>query len=346
VNICLTQEEKTLVLAHYRQSKSSLITQRAHAVLLFNEGLTAYEVSRFLFRTEKTVREYGKRFIERRISSLFPQYLRNQHAAKLTKEQKQQVMAVLSNPPSAYGLPESFWSVKPLKSYIHAAFGVEYRSSESYRLLFQMSNFSFHLPEPFDVKRDEVLIEKRIKEIRREISPYLASPEWVVLVSDETRIVWETLIRRAWLPKGTRTIIKTTRKKQAQSFIGFLNLNTHTPHLYPISWQNQSSIIPILRKMKRIYAQKNICLVWDNARWHHGKLLKAQLGKNKPLSSLHLVNFPPYAPDTNPQEKIWKFGKQHIANRVYPTLKAVADDFHHIIMGQKFPYQITPFVLG
>ena len=45
--------------------------------------------------------------------------------------------------------------------------------------------------------------------------------QWLVFASDESRIVWESVIRRAWLPKGQKTIIKVERKRQAQSFIGF-----------------------------------------------------------------------------------------------------------------------------
>lgn len=346
VQINLTKEETTILLNHYRKSKSALICGRAHVILLFNQGLSAYQISHILFKSEKTIREYGKRFLLERISSVFPRYYDNQNAAKLTTEQKQEIKQILSQPPSQYGLPESFWAITPLRSYIHATFGVEYQSAESYRLLFNLCNFSFHLPDKVDIKRDEILIKKRIREIRDEIKPYLKDPDWIVLVSDEVRIIWETMTHRAWLPKGKKTIIKTTRKREAQSFIGFLNLKTHKPHLYPIPWQNQSQIIPVLKKIKREYQGKHICLLWDNARWHHGKILKANLAVNKPFQNFHLINFPPYAPDTNPQEKIWKHGKTSIANNVYPSLSAVAAAFTTAIMGRRYPYQITPFVLG
>lgn len=346
VQICLATEEKNILLSHYRKSKSALISGRAHVILLFDQGLSSYQISLVLFKSEKTIREYGKKFILERISSIFPHYDHNQNAAKLTYEQKQEIKEVLSKPPSEYSLPEAFWAIKPLKSYIHAMFGIEYKSEESYRLLFNLCNFSFHLPEKFDIKRDEKAIKKRIRQIRKEIKPYLIDLNWVVLVSDEARIVWETMTHRAWLPKGQKTIIKTTRKRQSQSFIGFLNLQTHSPHLYPIPWQNQSQIIPVLKNIQRKYPGKKICLIWDNAKWHHGKILKANLGENKLFHNFHLINFPPYAPDTNPQEKIWKYGKSCIANNVYPTLSDVVNVFQTTIMGRKYDYQIRPFVLG
>ncbi len=72
------------------------------------------------------------RFLLERIASIFPRYYDNQNAAKLTLQQKEETSQILSKPPSEYGLPESFWAIRPLRSYIHATFGVEYQSVESY----------------------------------------------------------------------------------------------------------------------------------------------------------------------------------------------------------------------
>lgn len=342
----ITAEEKAILLEHYHRTKSKTVSQRVHAVLLSSQNLSCYQIASLLFKNEKTIRNWVRSFNQQRISSVFPGYLNNQNASKLTKEQKEEVALALSRAPGDYGLPGSFWSIRPLKSYIYVQFGVEYQSPESYRLIFKMSDYSFHLPTKFDCHRDEKQIRKRIKAIRAEIKPLLIDPDWVVLVSDETRVVWEALTRRAWLPKGKKAIIKTVRSRQAQSFLGFLNLKTGQPLIFPVPWQNQKQTIAVLKRVKRKYQGKKICLIWDNAPWHRGKLIKANLGKDKPLTSFHLVNFPPYAPDTNPQEKVWKYGKDQIANRNYPDFKSLTTRFRSIIMSRRYPYQIGKFVLG
>jgi transposase len=222
----LTSAEYDLLLQHKKKSLCELISIKAHAVLLFHKQYDVITIADVLFRSEKTVREWIQEFQEERIASLFPKTLQNQHAAKLTKEQKQQLKDVLAKKPSAYGIPKEFWDVSTLKQYISAEFGVEYESENSYRLIFQLHNYSFHLPDTFDIHRDEKKIEKRMGEIRDEIEPYMENVDWIVFASDESRIVWESLIRRLWLPKGQKTIIKVERKRQAQSFIGFLSLKS------------------------------------------------------------------------------------------------------------------------
>ena len=334
-SVHLSDEEIVLLKQHFRKSQKRLIRERAQTVLASHQGFSPYQTSQLLLRSEKTVREWVKAFHSSRISSIFPRY-RGDNAGKLTKIQKEQLKDVLSRSPSDYGIPVAFWDVSTLKSYIKAEFGVEYESDESYRLIFKLHNFSFHLPGTFDRHRNDHLIVKRIKEIKQEIKPFLKDPSWIVFTSDECRIIWEAVIRRLWLPKGQKSIIKVQRKRKAQSFIGFLNLKTGEELLYTLSWQKQDTIIPVLEELTRKYPEKRICIIWDNARFHKGKKLKAKLSTT--LKRIHLINLPAYAPDHNPQEHVWKYGKDKIASVQCESLEEVVEKFSLIVMGRKYPY--------
>jgi transposase len=334
---CPTEEEISLLIQYYRQIPGS-VSQRAHSILLSGNGKSPYEISQVLFVAEKTVREWVKRWHERRMSSLFSKNHGNENAAKLTKEQKEEVKKVLASPPSRDGIPKEFWDLSTLRDYIVIHFGVVYESERSYHFLFKASRLSFKLPAMFDRRRNDEGVKKRIEEVREEIKPYLSDPSWVVLCGDETRVTWKAIIRRVWLPKGKDAVLKVHRESQAQNFIGFLNLKTGKPHLYPIPWQNQKEIIKVLKQLLRKYPGKKICLVWDNARFHKGKLIRKALEKD--LSSYFLINFPPYAPDTNPQEHVWKWGKDQIANVQFPSLLTVSNVFKKTLMSHVFSYKI------
>lgn len=335
-SVQLSQEEIVLLTQHFRKAQNTLIRERSQALLAFNERVSVYQLSIVLRRSEKTVREWIKAFQKRRIASIFPRY-KGDNASKLTRKQKQGLLQVLSRPPSTYGIPKEFWDISTLKTYIKAEFGVEYESDESYRLIFVLHNYSFHLPDTFDRHRDEKKVLKRIKEIKAEIAPLAEDDTWLIFTSDECRIVWESEIRRLWLPKGQKTIIKVERKRQAQSFIGFLNLKTGEELLYKLSWQKQDTIIPVLEALTRKYPDKHVCIIWDNARFHHGKKLKKKLGTT--LKRIHLINLPPYAPDHNPQEHVWKYGKEKIANRQRESLEETVNAFESIVMSRKYHYQ-------
>lgn len=332
--------ERELLVDWYRYGVSALIRHRAHAIILSSQGLSAHRISQLLLRDYKTVRSWLTSFQRHRLSSIFTKYRGNTNAGKLTPKQKDQIRKVLSQPPSDYGIPKEFWQVKDLRQYIRAEFGVVYESDRSYHFLFKLSRFSWKLPDRFDVKRDDQLVAKRLKQIREEIEPLLRSPHWVVLASDETRLVWESQSRRAWLRTNQKTILKVSRSKDYQSFLGSLNLKTGRCHLHSLAWQNQEEVIKALKKLKRKYPGKSICLVWDNARWHKGKKIRAELKKGQSLVNFHLINFPPYAPDTNPQEHIWRYVKDRIAHQPTTSFKQKVNHFKLAVIHRRFDYQI------
>lgn len=337
-SVQLTDEEAGLIHDHYSKSLCEGIRLRSHTALLSHKGYTPAQIADILFQSEQTICRFIKGFHQERIASLFPKTLGNEHAAKLTRSQKDQLQAVLSKPPSDYGIPASFWDISILKRYIKAEFGVEYESYESYRLIFQLHNYSFHLPATFDIHRNEKTIVKRMKEIKKEIKPMLKDPAWIIFASDESRIIWETIIRRLWLPKGEKSIIRVERKRLSQSFIGFLNLKTGEELLYPLSWQKQDTIIPVLEEIVKKYPGQKICIIWDNARFHKGKKIKAKLSTS--LKSIHLINLPAYAPDHNPQEHVWKYGKDKLANNQRESLEETVAAFTAIVTGRIYNYQI------
>lgn len=341
IKISLIEDEKEILIKHYHSSKTRLIRERAHALLLNNQGKSVPQTADILFRSENTIREWLKSFNEERISSIFTQYENNLNASKLTKEQREEIKEALNRPPSEYDIPKQFWDIKSLKKYLKAEFGIVYDSERSYHFLFKISDFSFKLPSPFDVKRDDEYTEKRMKEIKYEIDPYLKDDKWEILASDETRIVWESEIRRAWLKKGEKTIIKVNREREYQNFIGMLNLKTGNSHLYKLNWQNQKTIIASMQKLKRNYENKNICIIWDNAKWHKSKEIRKELSKGNSLENFHLINFPPYAPDKNPQEHIWKYGKDEISNNdSLNSFNEIIKKFQKSILNRKFDYTI------
>ena len=83
---------------------------------------------------------------------------------------------------------------------------------------------------------------------------------------------------------------------------------------------------------------KPILLVWDNARWHKSKVVKQWLADYPGV--VELMNFPPYHPELNPQEHVWKALKQYLADIL------VRDDFatavkraHEFLKNNLFPYK-------
>jgi transposase len=305
-----------------------------------DKGMKLADISDIVSRDEHTVTRWIKDWSGLRMASIFTGHQGNGNAGKLTKKQKEEIKKTLSTPPSDQGLPRSFWDVPTLKKYVEATFGMVDESDRSYPFLLRFSNLSFKYPNAFDHRRDDVNVLERIEEIREEIRPFLVDPAWEVFASDEVRIELEALTRRAWLRRGERSIVKVNRERECQSYIGFLNQKSSVCHLYPVPWQNQEEVIKVLKKLKAKYLRKRICVVWDNAAFHKGKFLRSELSKGKSLENFHLINFPPYAPDKNPIEHVWKDAKGATANIQHSAFEETKRAFVGHVGGRKFEYQI------
>jgi transposase len=305
-----------------------------------SKGLQPEAIGDVLDRTEDIVKRWLRAWNKQHMGSIFTGHANNNNAGKLTREQKNEIQQALQSPPSDFGLPKEFWDVPQLKQYIEASFGITYGTDRSYHFLLKFSNLSFKYPDTFDRRRDDAFVVQRMQEIKAEIKPLFHDDRWEIFTVDEVRMEQEAITRRAWLQKGERTIVKVNRDKEAQSYIGFLNQKSFQCELFEMPWQNQKEVLIALEQFLRNHPNKLICIIWDNAPFHRGKLVKAALGKGKLLEKVHLIPMPAYAPDNNPTEHVWNTAKQAVSNIQHETFTETKQAFKKLVTRQPFRYAI------
>ncbi len=334
----ITNDEKVILKTYAKSSPLVLVRLKAQSVLLASKQMSDEDIADVLDRKTRTVSLWRRSWNIRRMASIFSGHAQNSNAAKLTKEQKQAVAKALSQPPGDYGLPKEFWDVPQLKTYVKATFGVEYQSDRAYRFLLTFSHLSFKYPDTFDLKRDEALIAERMSAIKAEIAPLLSDDTWEVFAVDEVKMQQDAIIRRAWLKRGERTIVKVNRDKQSQSYIGFLNQKSYTCHLYEMPWQNSDEVLIAMEQFLNVYPDKKICIIWDNAPFHKSLKIREQLKAGGIMERVHLIAMPPYAPDNNPIEHVWNTAKQAVANIQQDTFEATKRAFSNFVTERPFRY--------
>lgn len=334
----ITDEEKAILKQYMKSSPLVLMRFKSQAILLASKHLCDEDIADILDRTPRTITLWRRSWNNYRLASIFSGHADNSNAAKLTCEQKQAVAIALSQPPSDYGLPQEFWDVPHLKTYVKATFDVEYQSDRSYRFLLTFSNLSFKYPDTFDRRRDDVLVVERMAEIRAEIAPLLEDDTWEVFASDEVKMQQEAIIRRAWLQKGQRTIIKVNRDQKSQSYIGFLNQKNSQCSIYEMPWQNSVEVIKAMELFLSDNPTKKIAIVWDNASFHRSEYIRDHLGEGKLMERVRLIAMPPYAPDENPIEHVWNTSKQAVSNLQKSSFKETKQAFSDFVANRPFSY--------
>lgn len=122
-------------------------------------------------------------------------------------------------------------------------------------------------------------------------------------------------LQYTWFLKGKQRIIKTTGKHRGVKLLA--TLNYETGHLL---WKEEEQYTAIeflafLQMVVESYPVGKIVMVLDNARIHHAQLLQPFLEENK--ARLELVFLPPYSPEFNLVEGLWKWLKADVINNVF-----------------------------
>lgn len=83
------------------------------------------------------------------------------------------------------------------------------------------------------------------------------------------------------------------------------------------------SFLKTLHK-KSCHSKKRVIVILDNAKYHHANLHKEW--RNACDEKFHCEYLPPYSPELNPAERIWKLTRRLcIHNRYFPKLSDVAN---------------------
>jgi transposase len=139
-------------------------------------------------------------------------------------------------------------------------------------------------------------------------------------------------IIRAWFLAGTCPEIKSPTDRYKISVFGALSGNGQLITLQNEVFNAQTFQL-FLEKLvfeaevgsNKKGKKRKILLVLDNAKYHHAKLLQPWLEEMKDV--LELMFLPPYSPDLNAIEMMWKKTRRNVThNRFFESLDALRYD--------------------
>ena len=140
---------------------------------------------------------------------------------------------------------------------------------------------------------------------------------------DAAHFVFGAFLSALWC--FTRVWIKAPCGRQRFNVLGAINAITHEViTITNTDYINSNSVCALLHRIKALDLAVPISLVLDNARYQQCKLVK-ELAETL---NIELVFLPPYSPNLNLIERLWKFiKKQCLYGKYYPEF----DDFTNSI---------------
>jgi len=308
----LSQAERDALKAQHKKERDKRICDRIKAVLLFDKGWTYEEIAHVLLLSDEAIRQHVQEF--QTSHKLKPE--NGGSTSKLNEQQTKVLLEHLQN--------HTYLYTKDIVAYIKTTFDVIYTIAGITSWL-QAHDFSYKKPAVVPGKANREAQENWIKEYN-ELKNNLPPDEAICFI-DGVHPTHNTKRAFGWIRKGQRKEIPTNTGRQRLNLSGAVDIISRKVFVQEDETLNADTTIEFLQMLEKAYPNAiRVHLFCDNARYYRNKNVQEYLTTSK----LKMHFLPPYSPNLNPIERLWKFANERVLyNQYYEKFK----DFKETLMG-------------
>lgn len=308
----LSEQEKIQLKLQHKKERDGRVRDRIKAILLYDDGWPPQEIARVLLITDEAVRNH---IADYKISKKLQPESGGSNE-KLSTLQALQLEAHLEK--------HTYLYVKDIVAYVEITFGVLYTVHGMRNWLIR-HKFAYKKPAIVPGKADEKQQQEWIDKYKK-LKASLTAEETICFM-DGVHPTHNVQPAFGWIRKGVRKEIPSNTGRARLNLSGIVDLINYKVLVQEDEMLNANATIIFFQKIEKYYLnKKTIHLFCDNARYYKNKEVKGFLKTSKIV--LHFL--PPYSPNLNPIERLWKWMKERVIYNVYYEN---FDDFKIAIMG-------------
>jgi transposase len=244
---------------------------------------------------------------------------------ELTDEQVGLIPDFLWHGPEAYGFPGEVWTCARVAGVIGQEFGVWYSTSQVCRLL-QRLRWTPQVPIVRAIQRDEEAIERWRTEVWPEVLKRARHERRRLIFVDESGFYLLPGVVKTYAPEANTPVIHEWQTRDHLSVMGAVTPDGKIFTMVRQESLNGLDTIEFLLHLGHV-AGDRLLLIWDRSPIHRrAEVLEflAEVGR-----AIRLELLPPYSPDLNPVEWLWKHLKKvALRNRSCLDLEELHMELH------------------
>lgn len=300
MKLTLSTEQKKQLESMHGKSRDKLVCDRIKAVLLASEGWTTTMISQALRIHESTVRNHLADYTLS--EKLQPE--NGGSSSRLSAKQTSTLIAHLTE--------HTYHHNKQIVAYVLDQFGVQYTVAGMHKWL-RKNGFSYKKPKGVPHKFDEAKQQAFVAQYEQ-LKASCGADE-TILFMDAVHPTQATKISHGWIRTGQDKPIETTGSRTRINLLGAVALNDIAGAIVnEYEFVNSETIVQFMGQLREKYPLNHkLHLILDGAGYH-----TAHVVKNTAISlNIKLHYLPPYSPNLNPIERLWKVMNERARNSVY-----------------------------
>ena len=200
---------------------------------------------------------------------------------------------------------------KDIVTYVGANFGIKY-SVPGMTVWLHAHGFSYKKPAVMPGKANREVQEQWLEEYE-ELKTKLPQDEAICFI-DGVHPTHNMKLTYGWIKKGERKELRTNTGRQRLNLSGAIDIISKKVLVREDITLNALSTIAFLRKIEEAYPLcHKIHVFCDNARYYRNKEVCEYVEQSKIV--MHFL--PPYSPNLNPIERLWKFMYERVLYNKY-----------------------------
>jgi transposase len=297
--IKLTSGQKHELMQLHHATRDKRICDRIKAIIHHSNGWSTHQIAQALLIHETTVTRHINEYLA--TGKLKPE--NGGSVGYLSVAQTNALILHLSNNTYRYSYQ--------IIDYISDTWGLSFSVSGLNKWLHQ-HKFSYKYPKGVPHKFDKELQAQFIEYYKNLKASAGNEP---ILFMDAMHPTQATKVTCGWIRTGHDKSIETTGSRTRLNIIGAINLNHISSAIVKRYEKVNSEFINLFLEELRLRHDPSTCLhlVLDGAAYHRSNIVK---DKAKELN-IKLHYLPPYSPNLNPIERLWKVMNEHVRNNKY-----------------------------